>query len=58
MTLRCVLSTNNPDKAAEIQAILEELGDVELLDRPRDGRGDRGDRRDAATTTPGSRPWP
>ena len=34
MTLRCVLSTNNPDKAAEIQMIFEGHGGVELLDRP------------------------
>ena len=36
MTLRCVLSTNNPDKAAEIQMIFEGHGAVELLDRPRE----------------------
>ena len=34
MTLRVVLSTNNPDKASEIHAILAERGDVVLLPRP------------------------
>lgn len=32
--LRCVLATANPDKAAEIAAILENRGEVELLPRP------------------------
>jgi XTP/dITP diphosphohydrolase len=32
--LRCVLATANPDKAAEITAILEARGEVELLARP------------------------
>jgi XTP/dITP diphosphohydrolase len=32
--LRCVLATANPDKAAEITAILESSGDVELQPRP------------------------
>ncbi len=32
--LRCVLATANPDKAAEITAILEARGEVELLPRP------------------------
>lgn len=34
MTFRCVLSTANPDKAAEIRAIFSELGGIELLERP------------------------
>jgi XTP/dITP diphosphohydrolase len=34
MTLRCVLSTANADKAIEIEAIFAERGDVELLPRP------------------------
>ena len=34
MTLRCVVATANPDKAAEIMAILSAVGDVELLERP------------------------
>jgi XTP/dITP diphosphohydrolase len=32
--LRCVVATANPDKAAEIVAILSDLGDVELRARP------------------------
>jgi XTP/dITP diphosphohydrolase len=35
MTLRLVLSTNNPDKAQEIEAVISGCGDVELLERPR-----------------------
>jgi len=34
MTLRCVVATANPDKAAEIVAILGSRGDVEMLERP------------------------
>ena len=34
MTLRCVVATANPDKAAEIVSVLAALGDVELLSRP------------------------
>jgi XTP/dITP diphosphohydrolase len=36
MTLRCVVATANPDKAAEIVSVLSVLGDVELLERPTD----------------------
>lgn len=32
--LRCVVATANPDKAAEIVAILSDLGNVELVERP------------------------
>jgi XTP/dITP diphosphohydrolase len=34
MTLRCVLSTTNTDKAAEIQMIFAGYGGLELLERP------------------------
>ena len=34
MTFRCVVATANPDKAAEIVAVLSAVGDVELLGRP------------------------
>jgi XTP/dITP diphosphohydrolase len=34
MSLACVLSTNNQDKAAEIRAIFAEHGGIELLERP------------------------
>ncbi|HEX4082203.1 MAG TPA: non-canonical purine NTP pyrophosphatase, partial [Acidimicrobiales bacterium] len=34
MSLTLVLATANPDKTAEVAAILREAGDVELLPRP------------------------
>jgi XTP/dITP diphosphohydrolase len=36
MSLTLVLATANPDKTAEVAAILREAGDVELLPRPAD----------------------
>ena len=36
MTLRCVVATAHPDKAAEIVSVLSTLGDDELLGRPAD----------------------
>jgi XTP/dITP diphosphohydrolase len=36
MSLACVLSTNNPDKASEIRSIFAEHGGIELLERPTD----------------------
>ena len=36
MSVRCVLATANPDKAREILAIVAELGEIELVERPAD----------------------